>query len=170
MKKLIIITACLAIIARGAYAQTGSSENKSDVNSTLDSKKSLPDVKPLIVLDDKMMIGKDIKKMDIDVNTIASIQVLKDSVSVAQYGEVGKQGVVIITSKNYTPKEVRIADKAKPLVLIDGIETAYNEVKKLPKDSIKDFYIVKDSSSLKTYGYKAANGVILVTTKNNKDK
>ena len=49
-----------------------------------------------------------------------------------------------------------------PLVLVDGIESSINNVH--PND-IESISILKDAASAAIYGSKAANGVILVTTK-----
>lgn len=50
----------------------------------------------------------------------------------------------------------------EPLVLVDGIETSMNSVN--PND-IENISILKDAASSAIYGSKAANGVILITTK-----
>jgi TonB-linked SusC/RagA family outer membrane protein len=50
----------------------------------------------------------------------------------------------------------------EPLVLVDGIESSINAVN--PSD-IESISILKDAASSAIYGSKAANGVILVTTK-----
>ncbi len=54
---------------------------------------------------------------------------------------------------------------AAPLVLIDGIESAMNDVN--PED-IAAVTVLKDAASASIYGSRAANGVILITTKRGK--
>ncbi|MGQ8335802.1 SusC/RagA family TonB-linked outer membrane protein [Sunxiuqinia sp. A32] len=54
-----------------------------------------------------------------------------------------------------------------PLVLIDGIEGKINNVD--PND-IEDISILKDASSAAIYGSRAANGVIIITTKRGESK
>ena len=49
-----------------------------------------------------------------------------------------------------------------PLVLIDGVESNINDVN---PDDIKSISILKDAASSAIYGVRAANGVILITTK-----
>jgi len=51
---------------------------------------------------------------------------------------------------------------ASPLVLIDGVEGAINDIN--PND-IENLSVLKDASSASIYGSRAANGVILITTK-----
>lgn len=55
---------------------------------------------------------------------------------------------------------------SNPLVLIDGVEGDLNS---LNPDDIEDISVLKDAASASIYGSKAANGVILVTTKNGKE-
>ncbi|AWW29088.1 hypothetical protein DN752_02445 [Echinicola strongylocentroti] len=52
-----------------------------------------------------------------------------------------------------------------PLVLVDGVQSTLNDVH--PND-IESFSVLKDASSAAIYGARAANGVILVTTKRGK--
>lgn len=49
-----------------------------------------------------------------------------------------------------------------PLVLVDGIESSMNNVNPLDIESVT---VLKDAASAAIYGSKAANGVILITTK-----
>ena len=59
----------------------------------------LPKPKPLYILDGKeLQEGENIN--NIDPNSIESINVLKDLAAVKQYGEKGKNGVIIIKTKN----------------------------------------------------------------------
>lgn len=52
--------------------------------------------------------------------------------------------------------------KLAPLVLVDGVETSLRDVN--PND-IKSISVLKDAASTSIYGSRAANGVILITTK-----
>src|SRR5690606_25994183 len=54
-----------------------------------------------------------------------------------------------------------------PLVLVDGIEFNLRDVD--PND-IKSVSVLKDASSAAIYGNRAANGVILITTKTGKNE
>src|SRR5699024_5976784 len=51
---------------------------------------------------------------------------------------------------------------SSPLVLIDGVEGDLDDI---PSSDIEDISILKDAASAAIYGSRAANGVILVTTK-----
>ncbi|MGG6549657.1 UNVERIFIED_CONTAM: TonB-dependent receptor plug domain-containing protein, partial [Prevotella sp. 15_C9] len=57
---------------------------------------------------------------------------------------------------------------SNPMVLIDGVEGSLNSVS--PND-IENISVLKDAASASIYGVRAANGVVLVTTKRgNADK
>jgi TonB-linked SusC/RagA family outer membrane protein len=55
--------------------------------------------------------------------------------------------------------------KKDPLILIDGVELSTTDLARLQVDDISSFSILKDASATALYGSRAANGVILVTTK-----
>src|SRR3546814_7075472 len=55
--------------------------------------------------------------------------------------------------------------KKDPLILIDGVEMNTNDLARLNPDDIASFSIMKDATATSLYGSRAANGVILVTTK-----
>lgn len=52
-----------------------------------------------------------------------------------------------------------------PLVLLDGIETNINQV---DMNTVESISVLKDAASASIYGSRAANGVILITTKRGK--
>lgn len=54
---------------------------------------------------------------------------------------------------------------SSPLIIIDGVESAINTVN--PQD-IESMSVLKDAASAAIYGSRAANGVILITTKQGK--
>ncbi len=56
--------------------------------------------------------------------------------------------------------------KKDPLILIDGVELSTTDLARLQVDDIANFSILKDATATALYGSRAANGVILVTTKN----
>jgi len=58
-------------------------------------------------------------------------------------------------------------EDSAPLVIVDGIHSTMNDVH--PQD-IESISILKDASSAAIYGAKAANGVILITTKRGLNK
>ena len=55
--------------------------------------------------------------------------------------------------------------KADPLYLIDGFEATQDDLARLQIDDIESFSVLKDASATVLYGSRAANGIIIVTTK-----
>lgn len=117
----------------------------------------------------------------IDTRTIESFSILKDSSSAKVYGHKGKNGVILVEMKDqneasasneFGVHEVIMLyyDKTnnEPLVIVNWagqktpMETKYADFKKIKKDNIKSFSILKDSSAVAIYGEKGKNGVLIV--------
>lgn len=58
--------------------------------------------------------------------------------------------------------------KKDPLILVDGIEMNSTDLARMQPDDIASFSILKDATATALYGARAANGVILITTKEGK--
>ena len=52
-----------------------------------------------------------------------------------------------------------------PMVLIDGVEGSLSQISEIPSADIDNISVLKDAASAAIYGVRAANGVVLVTTK-----
>jgi len=59
--------------------------------------------------------------------------------------------------------------KKDPLILIDGIESSTTDLSRLSTDDIENFSIMKDATATALYGSRAANGVILIQTKEGRE-
>lgn len=100
--------------------------------------------------------GKDLTKRPV-MNTSAALQGLASGVTVTSTsGQPGKEGTTIMI------RGVGTLNNNNPLVLVDGIVGSIDGVS--PSD-IESISILKDASSSAVYGSRAANGVILITTK-----
>lgn len=64
-----------------------------------------------------------------------------------------------------TIRGIGTLNDSSPLVIIDGFESSFDKVD--PKD-IESISVLKDAASASIYGNKAANGVVLITTKKGK--
>jgi len=93
MKKLVGIL--FVLISVGAFAQT-EKEAKDSTRIFMYCGNQYPQNKPLIIVNSKPYRDS---LSHIDPNNIERIDVLKDSVAVAKYGEAGKNGVILITTK-----------------------------------------------------------------------
>ncbi len=56
-----------------------------------------------------------------------------------------------------------ISKSTQPIVVVDGVPTAFQE---LNADDIQSMKVLKDTAATSVYGKRGANGVILITTKN----
>ncbi|MDL2208569.1 TonB-dependent receptor [Parabacteroides sp. OttesenSCG-928-O15] len=73
-----------------------------------------------------------------------------------QSGKPGDDGAII------NVRGVGTLNNSDPLILIDGFPGSMNDVNPLDIESVS---VLKDASSASIYGNRAANGVILITTK-----
>ena len=73
-----------------------------------------------------------------------------------QSGKPGEDGAVI------NIRGVGTLNNSEPLVLIDGFPGSLSEINPLDIESVS---VLKDASSAAIYGNRAANGVVLITTK-----
>ncbi|MEO6149098.1 MAG: TonB family protein [Mucilaginibacter sp.] len=131
-----------------------------------------------------LLNGEEISKktMDaLDPKSIEGVNVLTGNDATSKYGERGKDGVIMITSKaNKAPGQAASdffiegtsrlnADPAlRPLILVDGKEKTYEQLKAMDVKNIEAISVLKDAASIKKYGDKGKNGVLMVTTKKNK--
>ena len=86
----------------------------------------------------------------------------------------GKAAGVSVTSPNGQPGQnmvVRVRGTTSlngsndPLYVVDGVPIADNNISYLSANDIESIHILKDASSAAIYGSRAANGVVLITTK-----
>jgi len=61
-----------------------------------------------------------------------------------------------------------ITRSGEPLLVIDGVPYEMKELKQLDTNDIESINILKESLASSLYGYRAANGVIIITTKSSK--
>ena len=94
---------------------------------------------------------------------IASGKIKEDDVKVVGYGR--------FSDRLPGDVKIRIRDgqigKEKPLIIIDGVEQIKDDaIDKLNPNIIESISVLKDESSVKLYGERGKDGVILITTKN----
>lgn len=122
---------------------------------------ALPQQKPLMVVDGEERSNLD----DVDPNSIQSISVLKDGKSVAAYGEKGKNGVVLITTKKNQQSGVNAASQG-PLYVVDGQEEPADfQVESLDTSAVTSVHVIKGEKAVSAYGEKGKNGVVEITRK-----
>lgn len=103
--------------------------------------------------------GKDIAIKPMG-QTSAALQGVLSGVTVKQTsGQPGSDGGSIRI------RGIGTINDASPLVIIDGVEGGINNV---DPNTIESMSVLKDAASSSIYGSRAANGVILITTKRGK--
>jgi len=129
------------------------------------------------VLDDFVVIGYGVqKKSDMTgaVSSVKSEEISKVAVSTAAealQGRIAGVSVKAISGAPGSGVEVKIRGIGSfggnaPLYIIDGVPGDINFIN--PED-ISSMEVLKDASSAAIYGSRAANGVILITTKSGKE-
>ena len=144
--------------------------------------------KALIILNGKTITNAELN--NINPESIESVSVLKDKAALAQYGDKGKNGVVIVATKQkqsvsdnaeITLKgdsninkettsgktKIKGLDPGKqPLYIIDGkIQTGKADLNSINPEAIESINVLKGKTALDKYGDKAVNGAIEITTK-----
>lgn len=82
-------------------------------------------------------------------------------------GLVGLDGSGLFNAQNPTfyIRGVQSSSGSTPLIIIDGVERAMENV---VAEDVESVQILKDAAATALYGYKGANGVLLITTKHGK--
>ena len=136
-------------VANGIYTRniesfTGSVStfNKDDLKmiSANNILKGLSALDPSIIMPENTLMGS-------DPNTLPSLTI---------NGEMNPQAL----AQEYE------TDPNQPLFILDGFESTLQAINDLNMDRIESISILKDASATAIYGSKAANGVIVVETKN----
>jgi bla regulator protein blaR1 len=144
---------------------------------------------PLIVIDGKEIPNKNLNEV-IKQDDIYSIDVLKSENAKSLYGEKGKDGVIVITSKEKakiegkTINEVTVVgfagnpisvshnvtfvsetDGIPILIIIDGKEIPNKKFEDIDQKIIGSINVLKPEEATKKYGNKGRNGVYEITSK-----
>jgi bla regulator protein blaR1 len=101
---------------------------------------------------------------------ISSISVLKDQSAIALYGDKGRDGVIIITSKKKQENDAANGNEipgikdfsSNPLIIIDDKITDRTTLKGINPNNIESISVLKYSEK---YGEKGKDGVIVVKLK-----
>jgi TonB-dependent SusC/RagA subfamily outer membrane receptor len=145
------------------------------------------ETQPLYIFDGKEVEAETFKNTNAD--EIESVSVLKDKQATIVYGEKGKNGVVLITSKKaatvknlngvevigygtsknnqfekYQIEASSSIDNKKPLLIVDGVPYPGN-INDIKPEIIESISVIKDASAVAKYGELAKDGVVLIETK-----
>lgn len=133
-----------------------------------------------VSLDDVVVVGYGVQKK---INVTGAVSMIKGDelesrpVSTVSAGLQGLLSGVTVTSPSGQPGAVpsitvrgvsTINSSTNPLILIDGVSGG--DLNLLNPNDIESVSVLKDAASSAIYGARAANGVILITTKQGKRK
>ena len=76
--------------------------------------------------------------------------------------EKGSNGLAIVGAANVFRVD---GGEVKALIVIDGVESSHEDMKKLAPSEIEAISVLKDDKAVAIYGEKAKEGAILITTK-----
>ncbi|WP_340111630.1 gliding motility-associated C-terminal domain-containing protein [Maribellus mangrovi] len=160
--------ASLVYVMAGFAKQEIPVEGHETINVQLESEKetksaatirinSLNSNDPLYVVDGK--VQPDIEYLNPD--GIQSIDVLKGESATSAFGDLGKNGVIIITTKKPSMTDA--------LVIVDG-KKYDGEINDISPEEIESISVLKGSAATEVYGEAGKNGVIIITSKKDKTK
>ena len=119
---------------------------------------------------DRYLIDKQVIER-FDGSQLEGKTISKYMIAYKHIGNIVEKNHIIITEKEGIPmngKPVKIM-KYEGLIIVDGKETAFNDISNLKADEIASMEIYKaDSKVAKSYREKGKNGVMMITTKTNK--
>ncbi|GAB7089419.1 hypothetical protein JCM15579A_35230 [Marinifilum fragile] len=124
---------------------------------------------PLFIVDGKKTTIKALNKLS--QNDIESVTVLKDKSAIEQFGENGKNGVVLVSLKNKEDVDntsIKIKGKLRknsPIYVVDGKIISGKEMDFIKSKDIESINVLKDKSTIDKYGEKGKQGAIEITLK-----
>lgn len=148
---------------------------------------------PLYIVDEEIISEAEIQK--INAEDIESISVLKNNSAIGMYGDKGKDGVILITTKKSNRDVLSIGTgtmdslrgdvknlikrtqenssqnldqilENPPLIIVDGEKMSKDfELNSIDPHDIQSMSVLKDKSAIEIYGDEGKNGVIIITKK-----
>lgn len=128
-------------------------------------------------LDESVVIGYGSVRREDLTGSVSNVKMgdIKDSpvtsVDQALQGRIAGADVMSTSGEPGSTTSIRIRGTRsitasnEPLIVVDGVMDAVNDLNDINPADIEDISVLKDASSTAIYGARGANGVILVTTK-----
>lgn len=137
---------------------------------------------PLFVVDGNIESEEFMQQYD--PQNIKSMNVLKGEKAIEEYGDKGKNGAVVITSKKniksskdlgLDQSSISVQNKnelsIEPLYIVNGEKTSKSKIANINPDDIASINVLKGEGAIEEYGDEGKNGVVVITMKNvKKDK
>ena len=129
------------------------------------------------VLDDVIVVGygtSTSKHLTGSTTAVSSSNL--SAVTTSLHGRVAGIQVSETSGEPGNPERVRIrgissvVGNNNPLVVVDGVPVEYSDYSRMNVNDVESISILKDASAAAVYGSRGANGVLVVTTKNQQYK
>ena len=117
----------------------------------------------LVLLDGKI---SNTDPNSIDPNQIESVNVLKGQAATDAYGRAGKNGVIIIKTKDNVKPDPSKDKISEALILVNGEEYT-SGLNSIDPNQIESVNVLKGQAASDAYGRAGKNGVIIIKTKDN---
>jgi len=98
---------------------------------------------------------------DVEVKKSTNVMIIKDS-------DDDDEDIEVIGDDDASFFFIDNDGKGEPLYIVDGKKVKSKDIKKISPNDIKNVNVYKGDKALEKYGKKAKNGVVEITTKNNK--
>lgn len=118
--------------------------------------------------------GEEFSKKQVDnlsPNTIESMNILKPNEAIIYYGEKGKNGAIVISTKKNDHLLCEVSSsKTKQkltydLVILDSVEQSKEQIENLSHKLFEKIQILNAQEAIEKYGEKGKNGAIIITSK-----
>lgn len=153
------IIVALLLIAMPVLLQAQKNKKINDTKVVIMSSETMSQSKALFILNGVIQPNDSINNPDsMNPDNIESINVVKGEQAILQYGEAGKNGVILVTTKTPVKKE--------PLYILDGVKI--KSIVGLNSDDIESIHVLKGKESTSEYGNEGEAGVVLISTKSSK--
>ena len=127
-------------------------------------------------LDEVVVIGYGTqKKSDLTgaIATVSGAELAKEAVAGIDQALQGRAAGVQVTQSSGRPgapinvriRGVGTVNNTEPLYVVDGIPMTSNDILSISPNDIESMAILKDASATAIYGSRAANGVVMITTR-----
>jgi len=164
-------TATLVISSVGFLSQEVSAGNSGTINVSLQS-----DTR---ALNEVVVVGygqKTTRKLTESIGTVQARDITRLPVASPEAAIQGRLSGVQITNVDGTPggpvsiriRGVSTVGNNQPLFVVDGVPIGDGTGNQINPADIENISVLKDASSASIYGLRAANGVVLITTKRGK--
>ncbi|NDV59415.1 VIT domain-containing protein [Bacteroides sp. 519] len=159
-----LLTQYTSFLAVDDEVRTTNSQNTSDIKLTEDA----------ATLDEVVVVGYGVMRKEYTASAVSSVSssnLPTGSVGHSLQGRVAGLQISQTAGEPGDPARIRIRggssimDNSTPLIVVDGLPVEYSDLSQMNTSDIESITVLKDASSTAIYGSRAANGVLVVTTK-----